>query len=767
MEYNIVTATFDESHFAITSVLYQYNYGNILVFEGIENLPEYFEVHFANKGDETTRTQIGHDGQVEIPNEYLETGKQIVAYIYLHETAADGETVYKVLIPVRDREEPEDVQPTPEQQSALEAAIYALNTETGVATEAAESAEASATSAAGSATVANNAASSASESATRAQNIIDGAIDNINDAKTAAVQAVRTEGETQTANAKEQADRAEASATAAASSASQASASAVNAGDSASAAATSANAALNAKTAAEQAADSAAQSASNAATSANNANTKAGEAAQSATSARDSAATATQKASEASASATAAAGSATSAGNAASAAAASATAASNAQTAAETAQGKAEDAQEAAETAQGAAEAAAASVSESAAQIAKNTADIASLEEDRYKAFATDTASGAVASFPDGADNIPVKSLVVDVEPVQDLHGYDNPWPAGGGVNLLPPYSLPSATDQGVTLTNNNGEYTLNGTTSSGVAVFDIRINLPAGQYTVALNNPTANSNVQIYGIDENNAVPMQVLCSTSNTTATATFESAVMIFRIRVLRDGTVDNFKLSPVFSAGETAATRFYPYENICPISGWTGAVISHSGTDMSNPETLSITFPTEAGIVYGGLLDVTTGVLTVDMAMVDMGTLSWAYYPNNLRFGVKINGARYSGTGFGFDGACSIYAVSTTSYGIMADKSVVIGCNFLGNTDAAMIVQDSAYTDADVFKTAVSGQKLVYPLATPVTYQLTPTEVTTLLGTNNIWADCGDSTVEYRADTSLYVDKKIAALAAALS
>jgi hypothetical protein len=94
-------------------------------------------------------------------------------------------------------------------------------------------------------------------------------------------------------------------------------------------------------------------------------------------------------------------------------------------------------------------------------------------------------------------------------------------------------------------------------------------------------------------------------------------------------------------------------------------------------------------------------------------------------------------------------------------------VVIGCNFLGNTDAAMIVQDSAYTDAAVFKTAVSGQKLVYPLATPVTYQLTPTEVTTLLGTINIWADCGDSTVEYRADTKLYIDKKIAALAAAMN
>ena len=29
----------------------------------------------------------------------------------------------------------------------------------------------------------------------------------------------------------------------------------------------------------------------------------------------------------------------------------------------------------------------------------------------------------------------PAKSLVVGMEPIQDLHGYDNPWPAGGGAN--------------------------------------------------------------------------------------------------------------------------------------------------------------------------------------------------------------------------------------------------------------------------------------------------------------------------------------------
>ena len=45
------------------------------------------------------------------------------------------------------------------------------------------------------------------------------------------------------------------------------------------------------------------------------------------------------------------------------------------------------------------------------------------------------------------------------------------------------------------------------------------------------------------------------------------------------------------------------------------------------------------------------------------------------------------------------------------------------------------------------TPTTGAQVVYPLATPQTYQLTPTQVTTLLGNNTIYADTGDISVEY--------------------
>ena len=40
------------------------------------------------------------------------------------------------------------------------------------------------------------------------------------------------------------------------------------------------------------------------------------------------------------------------------------------------------------------------------------------------------------------------------------------------------------------------------------------------------------------------------------------------------------------------------------------------------------------------------------------------------------------------------------------------------------------------------TPTTGAQVVYPLATPQTYQLDPVNIQPLLGENNIWADTGD-------------------------
>ena len=77
-------------------------------------------------------------------------------------------------------------------------------------------------------------------------------------------------------------------------------------------------------------------------------------------------------------------------------------------------------------------------------------------------------------------------------------------------------------------------------------------------------------------------------------------------------------------------------------------------------------------------------------------------------------------------------------------------------FLSAAGAVSFTKNGFVNTSD-FKAAMSGVQLVYKLATPIEYTLTPQEVTTLLGTNNIWADTGDVDVDYCADTKLYIEQ----------
>lgn len=60
------------------------------------------------------------------------------------------------------------------------------------------------------------------------------------------------------------------------------------------------------------------------------------------------------------------------------------------------------------------------------------------------------SASGSPASFPDGANDLPMESLQAEITPMQNLNGYDHPWPAGGGDNKFEPFL---GTNNGVTFT--------------------------------------------------------------------------------------------------------------------------------------------------------------------------------------------------------------------------------------------------------------------------------------------------------------------------
>lgn len=118
------------------TALWQYDYGQILVIQGVQ-LPTAYEVHFCNSKDSTTITSIGDADGVVIPDQFLQNGEVIYAYVYLHTGDSDGETEYKITIPVMDRAEPTDIEPTPAQESTIGQLISALNDAVDAAEEAA------------------------------------------------------------------------------------------------------------------------------------------------------------------------------------------------------------------------------------------------------------------------------------------------------------------------------------------------------------------------------------------------------------------------------------------------------------------------------------------------------------------------------------------------------------------------------------------------------------------------------------------------------
>ena len=122
-----------------TEHLWQYDYGQIMIIEDLD-LPENYQVHFCNDGDAETVTAIGNHDGVMIPDSLLKTGKGILAYIYLHEGETDGETEYRIKIPIWMRQKPTDIEPTPEEQSTIDQLVTAMNNALERSDENAESA---------------------------------------------------------------------------------------------------------------------------------------------------------------------------------------------------------------------------------------------------------------------------------------------------------------------------------------------------------------------------------------------------------------------------------------------------------------------------------------------------------------------------------------------------------------------------------------------------------------------------------------------------
>lgn len=382
---------------------------------------------------------------------------------------------------------------------------------------------------------------------------------------------------------------------------------------------------------------------------------------------------------------------------------------------------------------------------------AKATGDaVAELKEDFTdmvnSAYVTDSASGGIAHFVDGADNVPVKSLKVNIEPVQSgsgdpspendrpISGWDSVKVTRTGKNLLPKYVINPPLYNGVTFTvNSDGSVNANGTASATCNASSADITGIDGE--VALSGCPSDGSATTYQIwiYDKTANASTAIVDTGNGSTGTLIKDHVYSVRIRIQSGYTVDKTFYPMLRLASDTDGT-YEPY----------------------NGNTYNISL-SSAGTVYGGTLDVVSGELVVDKAIVNLGTLNWTYESTLPRFytsGLANDIRLLVSNDDVVDGVSSMYKVVSFNNLYVTGKQN--GTMAVSTTKAVSVI-NTDYTDATSFKTAMNGQMFVYPLATPLTYQLSATEVKSLLGINNVWSDAGDIDVEYRADTKLFIER----------
>lgn len=165
------------------------------------------------------------------------------------------------------------------------------------------------------------------------------------------------------------------------------------------------------------------------------------------------------------------------------------------------------------------------------------------------------------------------KETVISLEPIQDLHGYDYPWPAGGGKNKW-----------------GNGDV-------SGTAYVQKSLvyPLPAGthRFSAVVTSSDTDSTVCLVYNQTNNKPLGQINRSTngSRESFTITTSSAIsnIIFYASVsYQQSTGDTFSFTDIQIELNTSTTTPYePYANECPIDGRTETGLVGCRKNMFNP------------------------------------------------------------------------------------------------------------------------------------------------------------------------------------
>lgn len=368
--------------------------------------------------------------------------------------------------------------------------------------------------------------------------------------------------------------------------------------------------------------------------------------------------------------------------------------------------------------------------------------------EDLYGAYIVKSASGDIASFNDGGDDIPMKSVNVTITPKQSGSGDPSP------DNVRP----------------------ITGTSTANVHVdgknlFPLPINISGTDYTNRFTLADYPALADFFKTLQQSIGKTVVLSCVATGTPIG-----VQIGTMRIFANGEtlINVVPNTPVVLPEKNylSADSVYIYGSTNPTT--IKDVQLEYGSTVTDFEPYNgHTTPVPLGqTVYGGTVDVVSGEsadgmyyasLTGNEAWVDSGSTYLMY------------STPYAVSQYPSAGMCSHFRFGA---GNLGGDSVFAGINantgkYLAFTKSFMQTLIGVTTLAE-FKTYLQTQnangtpvQVAYWVKEPTSFTTDPVSVPSLLGTNNVWADCGSVEVEYRADPTLAYNEILPNLASVIA
>lgn len=351
---------------------------------------------------------------------------------------------------------------------------------------------------------------------------------------------------------------------------------------------------------------------------------------------------------------------------------------------------------------------------------------------------ATKTASGEIVTIESEGGEA-AKSLVVTLEPIQSGSGDpspDNVRPISGRTEVVTHRTgknklyIPDQTytSGGLTFTSKDGIITITGTkTSSGAVSKRFNATVPTGSYIYNASNNSAMSNTYYTQFIYNGGTWADPDYYGRDISVDITATSAQVY--VACVGDMPSGGITFKPMLRfASETDAT-FEPYNG--------------------NTYTTSL-----GRTVYGGTLDVASGVLTVDKVMLEW--LSSSNFGKGGATTVDEFFLRPSLAGVSGSWRDAEHIICSHAKNVESTSGVTAPYTQMGSGQPRIVFPLSMGMSLANFKTWLDEQQtngtplqVCYMLATPQTYQLTPQQVTLLLGENHVWSD-GAITMQYGDD-----------------